>query len=349
MAATHQDLLKALGPPGSQTERAAPENMSPSIELSSCFSISRLRPGQILGINLRVCNSGRFTLSSDGPNPIMLSYHWIDSAGATQEGLRTPLLDDLQPGRTVSIPVVIQAPPTKGMFKLRIRAIHENVEWLDHSTVEFEIDVAEGPSTVDEPAWDKTADEYDYMQDHRKALELLNEWRDRLFERPVSSVVEIGGNANPMIEEFSAASRVNVDVDPFGMMVGSLLRLGSHSPVQFVVADAMQLPFQRGSIDVLVMFATFHHFPEPIELLARCAEYVAQDGLICLMCEPVGHVHRDTIYEEYLREIRKGVNEQSFALWEYRQIFDHAGLTVAAARIDSGSAKFALRRAPARP
>ena len=61
------------------------------------------------------------------------------------------------------------------------------------------------------------------------------------------------------------------------------------------------------------------------------------------MCEPTGHVHRDTLPEEYLGEIRKGVNEQSFALCEYQQMFDAANLDVVAAQIDVGSAKFALR------
>ena len=76
---------------------------------------------------------------------------------------------------------------------------------------------------------------------------------------------------------------------------------------------------------------------------ARLSDFVADDGLICAVCEPMGHVHRDGIPEEYLAEIRKGVNEQSFALWEYQQMFDAAGLEVAAAQLDVGSVKVALR------
>jgi hypothetical protein len=49
------------------------------------------------------------------------------------------------------------------------------------------------------------------------------------------------------------------------------------------------------------------------------------------------------IEDDYLQEIRKGVNEQSFELWEYQQMFEAAKLDVVAAQIDVGSIKFALR------
>jgi hypothetical protein len=137
-----------------------------------------------------------------------------------------------------------------------------------------------------------------------------------------------------------APIKYNVDVDPYGMIVANLSR---PRPVKFIIADGMALPMTKRSIDMLVMFATFQHIPEPVGLLSRLSEFVADDGLICLMCEPIGHVHRDTMPAEYLGELRKGVNEQSFALWEYQQMFDGAQLQVVAAQIDVGSAKFALR------
>ena len=127
------------------------------------------------------------------------------------------------------------------------------------------------------------------------------------------------------------------------MIVGKLIRKDSGSTVEFAAADAMALPLPHGTIDLLVMSATFHHFPDPALLLSRLREFLQEDGSLCLMCEPIGHVQRETIEEEFLGEIRKGVNEQSFALWEYQQMFDVAGLDVVCAQLDVGSAKFALR------
>ena len=97
------------------------------------------------------------------------------------------------------------------------------------------------------------------------------------------------------------------------------------------------------SIDMLVMFATFHHFPDPIELLSRLSDLVADDGLICLMCEPIGHVQKESIPEDYLIEVFRGVNKQSYQLWEYKQMFEAANLDVVSVQIDVGSLKIALR------
>jgi len=217
------------------------------------------------------------------------------------------------------------------------------VRWFDQSSVRCQVIVGMGRATIDEPAWVRTGRRFDYLGDHNEAVRLLGEWRDTHFRRPVQRIVELGGNATPMIAQVAAPDRFNVDIDPFGMIVGNLLRGGDGASVRFVIADGMALPMVPRSIDMLVMFATFHHFPDPVGLLIRLSDFVPDDGLICLMCEPIGHVHADSIPDEYLEEIRKGVNEQSFELWEYKQMFDAARLEIVAAQIDIGSAKFALR------
>lgn len=92
------------------------------------------------------------------------------------------------------------------------------------------------------------------------------------------------------------------------------------------------------------MFATFHHFPDPVGLLKSLSKYISESGLICLMCEPLGHVHRATMPKEFEEELLKGVNEQSFELWEYQQMFEQAGLEVVECQVDLGSLKVALRK-----
>jgi ubiquinone/menaquinone biosynthesis C-methylase UbiE len=37
--------------------------------------------------------------------------------------------------------------------------------------------------------------------------------------------------------------------------------------VSFRVADAMRLPFRDGAFDVVVTRASFHHFPDPEQIL----------------------------------------------------------------------------------
>lgn len=127
------------------------------------------------------------------------------------------------------------------------------------------------------------------------------------------------------------------------MIVGNMLRRGTNDNLVYIVSDGMNLPLERGWADIICMFATFHHFPDPIGLLKHLAQCVAPDGLIALLCEPIGHVHRDSLPVEFLHEIQKGVNEQSFEFWEYAQMFESAGLEVLACQVDVGSLKVALR------
>jgi len=343
VAASHAGLRQALYLEDEPQPVAGQVNDRPDPHVSSIFWVKRVRPGQYFSINVRLQNRGATTLSSKPPRPIRLSYEWIDRKGRAHEGGRTPLLDDLLSGRSITVPVFIVAPKKFGTYTLKIRAVHEDVQWFDQSSVQCKVTVGQGRATVDEPAWHRTGRRFDYMADHNEAVRLLGEWRDTHFSRPVNRIVELGGNAAPMIAQVTALERFNVDIDPFGMIVGSLLREGEGAGVRFVIADGMALPMAPRSIDMLVMFATFHHFPDPVGLLTRLSDFVTEEGLICLMCEPMGHVRADSIPEDYLQEIRKGVNEQSFQLWEYQQMFDAARLDIVAAQIDIGSVKFALR------
>ncbi|MCY7398937.1 MAG: class I SAM-dependent methyltransferase [Sphingomonas bacterium] len=343
VAASHDGLRQALDLKDKVQPAAGQVNDRPDPHVSSIFSVKRVRPFQYFSINVRLQNRGATTLSSKPPRPIRLSYDWIDRKGRAHEGGRTPLLDDLLSGRSITVPVFIVAPKKLGTYTLKIRAVQEDVQWFDQSSVQFNVIVGRGRATIDEPAWHRTGRRFDYSGDHNEAIRLLGFWRDTHFDRPVQRIVELGGNAAPMIALVAAPERFNVDIDPFGMIVGNLLREGEGAGVQFVIADGMALPMAPRSIDMLVMFATFHHFPDPVGLLVRLRDFVPHDGLICLMCEPIGHVHADSIPDEYLEEIRKGVNEQSFELWEYQQMFDAAQLDIVAAQIDIGSAKFALR------
>jgi len=333
-------LLKFLWPKKSvkveQSKKFRPK-------LSCIHSLAKLRPNTCVSVNIRLENCGTVTFPSRGPHPFFLSYRWIDANGVRHEGKRTELFADLPPGQAITVPLFIDTPKQSGHFRICIQAVQDNVQWFDGSIVEFDVEIGSGATTVTDPRWKKTGREYDYGRDHLEGVRLLDEWRYTLFHRVVECVVELGGNASPMIANFVTSNKFNIDIDPYGMIVGNIIRDKSDSTFRYIVADGMALPMLPRSIDMLVMFATFHHFPDPIELLSRLSDLVADDGLICLMCEPIGHVHRDTISGDYLAEVLKGVNEQSFELWEYQQMFEAANLNVVSVQIDVGSLKIALR------
>jgi SAM-dependent methyltransferase len=91
----------------------------------------------------------------------------------------------------------------------------------------------------------------------------------------------------------------------------------------FLCADATHLPFESETFDIIAMFATLHHFPEPEVLLRELRRLVRPDGLVAVLCEPTG----DTLETvDTLRDLTKGINEQVFTSAEYTAIFAAAGL-----------------------
>lgn len=345
VAASHEGVRSSLkiGDPAKLVSDRS--NVEVDLQLSTQFRIERVRPGDVVSINVRVRNSGGSVVTSTGENPVALSYLWYDANCEMIEGLRTPLLMDLREAGELTVPVFIQTPPEPGRYTLKICPIHEGVRWFSDDALVFMIDV--DPSVPDWrlTSWTRTSNLFSYMDDHFEAIRVLEKWRDEFLDgRPVR-IVELGGNANPMIERIEAQVRINIDVDPYGMIIGNMLRKDKPDDLVYVVADGMNLPLERGWADIVCMFATFHHFPDPTGLLKHLAQFVAPDGLIALMCEPIGHVHRDSLPAEFLNEIEKGVNEQSFEFWEYAQMFEAAGLDVLACQVDVGSLKVALRPA----
>lgn len=344
--ALRSDIESARSP--RENNNPAAINVDPLLVLRSYFAITDTQPVAEFSVNIRIRNTGKSIISSTvDTEPVLISYHWYNENDEALEGIRTPLLMDIAPGGELTVPVFFQAPGQEGIYRLEICAVHESLRWLDSNLLQFNVKVSESSTSLADPQWLRTSNLYAYMDDHFEAIRLLKEWSGKYVNNYREHIVEVGGNANPMIQMIDAARRINFDVDPYGMIIGSLISRKSNSGVQYVVADGMDLPLQPGWADVIVMFATFHHFPDPIGLLRHLATLVSTDGLICLMCEPIGHVHRTTMPIEFEQEILKGVNEQSFELWEYAQMFASADLEVVDCQIDIGSIKVALR--PMRP
>jgi SAM-dependent methyltransferase len=188
-----------------------------------------------------------------------------------------------------------------------------------------------------------------YADDHAAALRLLEDLAAPLLDKPGRRILEIGGGAAPQVAWFGPHDAVNVDINLPLLELGSLWYEHNAADdvserLAFLCADATDLPFESGTFDIVAMFATLHHFPEPEVLLRECRRLVHDDGIVAVLCEPVGSSLEDT---DTLRDLMKGVNEQVFTVAEYLAIFAAAGLAVVSGTQVAGSLRVFLR--PAEP
>jgi hypothetical protein len=82
---------------------------------------------------LDVANLGTFRWRRTPPNPVRLSYHWLDarSGGLVLfEGARTELPVDVDPGGRVTLQAKLRTPPWPGRFILWWDLVHEDTSWF---------------------------------------------------------------------------------------------------------------------------------------------------------------------------------------------------------------------------
>ncbi|HET8568895.1 MAG TPA: S8 family serine peptidase [Candidatus Limnocylindria bacterium] len=95
-------------------------------------SATALALGATTTVDVTLANSGGRTWLAAGPNPVRLSYHWLDARGATLvwDGPRTPLPRDVAPGEQVTVSLGVAPPAALGTYVLRIDLVQEGVSWF---------------------------------------------------------------------------------------------------------------------------------------------------------------------------------------------------------------------------
>jgi SAM-dependent methyltransferase len=221
--------------------------------------------------------------------------------------------------------------------------VQEGVRFLHDDAKRIPVRVGDAPDGPALPAgwvWNE-GPRRSYDEDHRHAQEALKRWLMPLRDRRLR-ILEIGGNVHPMAAGLVNVDLYNLDVDVLGLQLGEMVHRRDGRDVAFLCADAEDLPFPPAFFDAVVMFATLHHFPDPARVLGHVATRVRPGGFVGVLCEPVGHIHPGAISQEFLSELRKGVNEQSFTASEYDAMFRRARLRPEEAFIDVDSLKARL-------
>ncbi len=86
------------------------------------------------GARVRILNGSPKRLRSCGPNPVHLSYHWLDSetgAPVFFDGRRTMLEPEVPAQSRRDFTAEVETISTPGRYTLRLTLVQEGVRWFD--------------------------------------------------------------------------------------------------------------------------------------------------------------------------------------------------------------------------
>lgn len=94
---------------------------------------STITADEAVAVPCRITNRGNALIVSAPPYPVLVSYKWVDEAGALlpEMALRTPLPATLPPGESLNLDVFVAAPSVPGRYSLIVTALQEFVHWFD--------------------------------------------------------------------------------------------------------------------------------------------------------------------------------------------------------------------------
>ncbi|MBI2323912.1 MAG: N-acetylmuramoyl-L-alanine amidase [Chloroflexi bacterium] len=93
--------------------------------------------GGLAAVPFTITNKSNFTWSPAGPNPVTLSYHWLNANGqvVVWDGKRTRLSADVAPGQSAPLMAQVAFPATEGTYRLRWDLVHEGIAWFSSKGV----------------------------------------------------------------------------------------------------------------------------------------------------------------------------------------------------------------------
>jgi hypothetical protein len=297
----------------------------------------RAGKSEAFSANVRVRNAGEQAWSSRTRNPVALKAEW---RGLRGESAYAHFPIDVAPGRAITMPIRMTAPKATGDATVRITLDCSGSR--EQASQYLDISVAVGAVRTDHHHVGMVRFDppiADYGKDHQDAQAFLLSYLTREgISR--SRILEIGSGPHPQLAWLEDSEVVALDISAPLLELGSLY-FGDRFThrLAFVCADAFDPPFAPGSFDVVGMFSTLHHFPEPDLLLKKLSGLLRPAGVLAVMCEPVGD---SLAAASTVRDLLKGINEQVFSTSEYLRIFEAAGLVPLSAKVSGGSLKAIL-------
>lgn len=170
----------------------------------------------------------------------------------------------------------------------------------------------------------------------RRRVEILATWMARLLPNDVS-VVDVGAG-DGLVSRLIMEKRPDVRIE--GLDV--LMRSEAHIPIREF--DGLKLPYETGSVDVVMFVNVLHHTPNACELL-REAKRVARQAVVLKDHTLNGFLAGPTLrLMDWVGNARHGVS-LPYLYWpvvKWRNTFSEIGLQVACWETDLGLYPFYL-------
>ncbi len=328
-------------------------NKKPEILLERHYFPREMFANTKITCNIRVKNTGSNYWSSRTEQPLSLSLYWTDNRAVELalpvNPVRFPV--DIQPGRSISVPIFIRAPSMGGRYQLNV-CLLSGIKRVNQGCGGFFAIEIIHKNSAGRPIniWGQSAQEIkllsgkgirDYGKDHRCGCDIFTAELLKLKGQHCKHILEIASGSHPQTAWIPDSKVLALDISLPLLELGNLFFAEKEltSKVTFICADAMNPPLKEKSFDAIAMFSALHHFPEPENLLKKLALLIRDGGFIAVMCEPVSDTLEAT---ETVRDLLKGINEQVFSWQEYVYIFSMAGLSVVKLQLDGGSLKAIL-------
>jgi SAM-dependent methyltransferase len=317
------------------------DNSAATLSILDHYLSHAVPAGARIKRSVRIKNEGAKAFNSLGDTPVYISYHWLDASGTIIEfdGLRSPIPIDLSGGSSITIICDINTPAIAGEYQLQFQAVIEGLRWMEEATLDISVRVEGQAARPTE--FEYTSNSYSYAEEHAIGLYMIGD-AVQSFDG-TKRILEIGGGIHPQSNALTASDCVVISIDISSPMsqLGQLYfdHATKNDRIAFITCDAHEPPFAAGTFDCAAIFSALHHFAEPVRLLSNLRKVVKDGGFIAIMCEPCEPERDDPMY---LRDLRKGINEQIWTVEEYLEIFRRSKLRVRSGRVDGGSLKAIL-------
>lgn len=298
--------------------------------------------------SVRLRNTGTATLRSDGLGVAHVDTRWCgQDAKPIAEAQRSNALPvDIEPGRELTLILRIKVPAVPGPHVMHLHLVAPGAP--SEPVASFPIQAVLCDLPVFDYAYHPQMLEYD--ADHRVANDELRAFLAERYAGRAATVLEIGGGVHPMgwVLANEGHRVIAADISHAQSILGALYFRHAmpalRDSLAFLSCDGVELPFADETLDGVTLFAAFHHFADPVELLRQMKRVIRPDGFIYIACDCCAPSPEGA---DYLEELRRGINEQMWTLPEYAGFFAAAGLEVARCRIDFHSIKVAVVKRPA--